>query len=104
MRKPLKEITRKRENGKTREWESEKVSFRSFLYLIVFSFIHLLILSSCSMFTPDTNTPAYIKITDFKAQTNYTSQGTSNQKMSDVWVHVGGSFLGAYQLPAKFPS
>lgn len=46
--------------------------------------------------------PAYVSIPSFSFTTT-TAQGTSMQKISDVWVFLDGQALGAYQIPARFP-
>lgn len=50
----------------------------------------------------ENDVPAYITIPSFSFTTT-TGQGTSAQKISDVWVYVDGQSLGAYQIPAHFP-
>jgi hypothetical protein len=62
-------------------------------------FLFLLLFSSC---VPENDVPAYINIPSFSFTTT-AGQGTSAQKISDVWVYVDGQSLGAYQLPARFP-
>ncbi|MBL4657558.1 MAG: hypothetical protein JKX73_06125 [Flavobacteriales bacterium] len=47
--------------------------------------------------------PSYITIEAVDLQVDYTTQGTSNHKILDVWVLVGDQDLGAYELPATFP-
>ncbi len=64
-----------------------------------FSLIFLLFFTSC---VQENEVPAYITIPSFSFTTT-TGQGTSAQKISDVWVFVDGQSLGAYQLPARFP-
>ncbi len=62
-------------------------------------FAFLLLFSGC---VSENDVPAYITIPSFSFTTT-TGQGTSAQKISDVWVYVDGQSLGAYQLPAHFP-
>jgi hypothetical protein len=62
-------------------------------------FIFLLFLTSC---VKENAVPAYITIPSFSFTTSV-GQGTSAQKISDVWVYVDGQSLGAYQIPAHFP-
>jgi hypothetical protein len=62
-------------------------------------FIFLLFLTSC---VKENAVPAYISIPSFSFTTT-AGQGTSAQKISDVWVYVDGQSLGAYQIPARFP-
>ncbi|MCD6660347.1 MAG: hypothetical protein LT105_09310 [Lentimicrobium sp.] len=57
--------------------------------------------SGCDNNDPDL-VPAYISVDkiDFTAQYE---QGTSSHKLTDVWVYLDETLLGAYELPAKFP-
>jgi hypothetical protein len=59
----------------------------------------LLLFASC---VKENAVPAYITIPSFSF-TAGAGQGTSAQKISDVWVYVDGQSLGAYQIPARFP-
>ena len=63
-------------------------------------FICLLFLTSC---VKENAVPAYINVPSFSFRTTTIEQGTSAQKISDVWVYVDGQSLGAYQIPARFP-
>ena len=56
--------------------------------------------SACHKASP---TPCYLQIEPFTLTTNYTTQGSSNCKVTDVWVYVNNQNLGAYQLPCKIP-
>jgi hypothetical protein len=48
--------------------------------------------------------PAYIYIPAVTLTTDSSGvQGTASQKIVDVWVTVGNSYLGAYELPAIIP-
>ncbi len=76
--------------------------------LIVFiSMLWLLnILPSCNLINPEENTPGYIEVSDFVFNPTPTSVelGSSNStRIKDVWVYVDNKFLGAYELPARFP-
>lgn len=57
----------------------------------------------CNLINPDEEVPSYIEIRGIKTSSNYITQGTSSSKVTDVWVYAGGSYIGTYQLPAKFP-
>jgi hypothetical protein len=61
--------------------------------------LFLLFFTSC---VQENDVPAYINIPSYSFTTT-TGQGTSAQKISDVWVYVDGQSLGAYQIPARFP-
>jgi hypothetical protein len=59
--------------------------------------------SSCEKFTGDQTIPGYLSIDSIYLTTNYYSQGTASQQITDAWVYVDDEFLGAYELPARFP-
>jgi hypothetical protein len=59
--------------------------------------------SSCEKFTGNQTVPAYLGIDSIYITTNYFSQGTASQRITDAWVYVDDNFLGAYELPARFP-
>lgn len=58
---------------------------------------------SCDWINPDEELPAYITINDFQLTTDYTTQGTTSQKITDAWIFVDDEIAGAYELPAHFP-
>lgn len=59
--------------------------------------------SSCEKFTGDQTVPAYLSIDSIYITTNYYAQGTASQLITDAWVYVDDEFLGAFELPARFP-
>lgn len=60
-------------------------------------------LTSCEKFEGDQTIPAYISIDSIYLQTNYGEQGSSSHSITDVWVYVDEEFIGAFQMPARFP-
>ena len=72
--------------------------FRKFIVGIVIALF--LALSGC---VKDMTIPVYFQIdsTDFTA--DYSTYGTASNKITDVWVTVNGTCVGAYELPALFP-
>lgn len=60
-------------------------------------------LSSCEIINPEEPIPSYLDIQPFTLNTDITSQGTSDSKITEAWVFVNGEFLGAYSLPARVP-
>ncbi|HNX86136.1 MAG TPA: hypothetical protein PKN12_04330 [Bacteroidales bacterium] len=58
---------------------------------------------SCEKFTGDQEIPAYLSVDSIYLSTDYSKQGTNSQNITDVWVYVDDEFLGAYELPARFP-
>lgn len=68
-----------------------------FKYLM---FLSLGLLHSCDIINPDEPIPGYVKLEPFE----YNAQGgSSSSKISDAWVTVNGSFLGAFSMPKVFP-
>ncbi len=68
-----------------------------FNYIILFAIV---LISSCDIINPDEPIPAYVKLEPFE----YNAQGGSNSiKISDAWITVNGSFLGAFSMPKVFP-
>jgi hypothetical protein len=51
---------------------------------------------------PENTVPAYIYVPAFKTEANL-GQGTSAQKITDVWVFVNGQINGVFPLPATVP-
>ncbi len=70
-----------------------------------FCFLSILYItaSSCEKFSGDQTIPAYLSIDSIFLTTDYYSQGTSSQHITDAWVYVDDEFLGAFELPARLP-
>lgn len=62
----------------------------------------LLFISSCSFLNQDEPIPSYLNIESIKLRTSI-NQGSSSQKITDVWVFNDTEFLGMFPLPAKIP-
>jgi hypothetical protein len=64
--------------------------------------IVIALFSSCEIINPDEDIPAFISINtvDFQAKSG---EGTDSVDITDVWIYNNSEFVGAYQLPAKFP-
>lgn len=79
---------------------------RNSKWLFVMVFFSVWNLSSCNLINPEENAPGFIEVNDFVFNPTPTSieMGSSNStRISDVWVYVDNKFLGAYELPARFP-
>jgi len=63
----------------------------------------LFILASCEKFKGDQEVPAYLSIDSIYVYTDYAIQGSPSHNITDAWVFVDGQFIGAFELPAKFP-
>jgi len=76
-----------------------------FRFKTIFFILSIIIffLTSCEIINPPEELPSYIQIDTFKLQTNEPQEGINTHSITDVWVYIDGSFVGAYELPAHFP-
>lgn len=72
-----------------------------FRYSIVLFIIITVV--GCKVFDPAEELPSYIKINAINLTTDYATQGTTSNSITDAWVFVDEKFIGAYELPATFP-
>ncbi len=78
--------------------------------LKISTFILLLLLSgcviipdfSCNLINPTEGVPAYLKVDTFSFSV-LPGQGTTNTKITDVWVYDENSIVGVYEMPKTFP-
>lgn len=47
--------------------------------------------------------PAYLHIDDFRINADYSTYGTSSDRITTVWIEVDGEELGVFELPALVP-
>jgi hypothetical protein len=47
--------------------------------------------------------PAYIHIDHINLITDYATEGTNSNKITDAWVYLDDNLIGIYELPATFP-
>jgi hypothetical protein len=80
------------------------MAYRRYLQVIFLSILFFLMLSltTCEKFSGDQTVPAYLSI-DSICLTTTSTQGSESQNITDAWVYVGSNFIGAFELPAKFP-
>ncbi|MBW6492012.1 MAG: hypothetical protein K0B15_12550 [Lentimicrobium sp.] len=67
---------------------------------LFFSLFSLLI--SCDNNDDSNLVPSYINIDQFSLTTDY-EQGTASHKITDAWVYVDETLIGAFELPARVP-
>lgn len=60
------------------------------------------LLSSCDDKKDSDLVPAYLRIDGFTITTDY-EQGTASQKITDAWVYLDETLIGAFELPATVP-
>lgn len=79
--------------------------FRKYLHILSITFVLFLLLAqtSCEKFSGNQTVPAYLKIDSIQLTTNYPTQGTANNSITDAWVYIDGELIGTFQLPATFP-
>ncbi|MCX6181000.1 MAG: hypothetical protein NT150_03610 [Bacteroidetes bacterium] len=57
-------------------------------------------LLSCTQEAPQ---PSYLKIEQFQVHTDYNTQGSTSNKITDAWIYLNDQLLGAYELPCEIP-
>jgi len=72
----------------------------------VFPFLQVcllaVLLSGCDNDKDSVLVPSYVTIDQFSITTDY-GQGTASHKISDAWVYVDETLIGAFELPARVP-
>jgi len=76
--------------------------FTSLTRLFLLSFLTLTLLSGCEKKNDPDLVPSYIFIDRLGLSSNY-DQGTSSHKITDAWVYVDETLIGAFELPATVP-
>jgi hypothetical protein len=59
--------------------------------------------AGCDIINPEEPIPGYIHIPSVSVQTTEVLQGSASSNITEAWVSVNGTFLGAYALPATLP-
>src|SRR5690606_38914333 len=68
-----------------------------------FAVIFLFTLLGCAKKSKEAKKPVYLSIQDMYVNTNYSTEGTSHQQITTVWLEVNGKSIGAYEMPATPP-
>jgi hypothetical protein len=77
----------------------QKLYYLTFLVAII-----LVGVFACQKPLPNNGVPFYISVDNASvAIDNPSVQGSASSKIDQIWVEIGSSNLGAYQLPVKFP-
>jgi hypothetical protein len=74
-----------------------------YAFISVISILFLSSLSSCEKFEGDQTIPAYLTVDSIYLTTDYMTQGTASHKITDAWVYIDDEFIGAFEMPARFP-
>ncbi len=73
------------------------------LHIWKYTFLLIVIVSSCDIINPSEEIPAYLYISEFELTTEPSLHGSDSEKILYAWVHVNNEFIGAYSLPALVP-
>lgn len=68
-----------------------------------FAVIFLFTLLGCAKESKEAKKPVYLSIQDMFVNTNYSTEGTSHQKITTVWLEINGKSVGAFDMPATPP-
>lgn len=74
---------------------------RYLLYFLIFGC--LLPFFSCNKDKFKAPAAAYIVVDPVTLKTNFTTQGSNSQKITDIWYYVGGQFKGVYPVGSIMP-
>lgn len=77
--------------------------YRRLIHYFFFLSILCISASSCEKFAGDQQIPAYLSIDSIYLTTDYYTEGTSSQRITDAWVYMDDVFLGTFELPATLP-
>ena len=75
---------------------SKKHSFAHFYFLLI------LMSPSCSLLEQNEPVPSYLYVNEFRLKT-FVNQGSSSERITDIWLFNDTEFLGMFPLPAKIP-
>lgn len=57
----------------------------------------------CEVLDPEEPIPSYIHIDHIDLTTDYITEGTDSEKITDAWIFVEDQLIGAWELPATIP-
>ncbi|PKP42675.1 MAG: hypothetical protein CVT95_12425, partial [Bacteroidetes bacterium HGW-Bacteroidetes-12] len=63
----------------------------------------MLVIFSCSKDKFEAKIPSYITIDKFTLSTNFATQGSNSESITDAWVFINDDLIGTFELPARFP-
>jgi len=64
--------------------------------------LSMLLFSACDFINPDEPLPGYLHLDEFSMEL-IPGQGTSSEKITEIWVYADERILGVYDLPADIP-
>lgn len=62
-----------------------------------------MVMVGCSVFDREEPAPALIYIPELSFTTDYATQGTASEGITEAWVYANDRMMGAYELPATVP-
>ncbi len=77
-----------------------KIFFNKLLFFNIFIFISI---SACTLFEPVSPLASYLHIDAIQVQTDYPTQGSNSNNITDAWVIYDNKYLGTFPLPADIP-
>ncbi|MCC6599586.1 MAG: hypothetical protein IT223_02815 [Crocinitomicaceae bacterium] len=77
-------------------------AFANLMRLLIFFLLIFLFVSGCNVINPNEEEPAYIYIDSFRFDTE-PGEGSSSQKITELWVYAEEKMIGAFDLPARIP-
>jgi hypothetical protein len=57
----------------------------------------------CNLINPTETLPSYIIIDEFSFTTNYSTEFSDSEKITEMWVFANDQVIGSYDLPAEVP-
>jgi hypothetical protein len=70
---------------------------------LLFTFLLLSLIGiSCNIINPDEQEPSFLYIPEFNFETRV-GEGTTSQKITELWVYADEEIVGVYDLPASVP-
>ncbi len=74
------------------------------IFKTLFLFISLsVVFTSCKQEDLQPGIPAWLQVDTVTFSTVYIDQGTSKQKITDVWVYADDQTIGAFEMPSTIP-
>lgn len=65
--------------------------------------LSLFTLTSCKEENLEPGIPAFVRVESFDFTADFVTEGSSMQKIKDVWVYADGVTVGVFELPATVP-
>ncbi|HQP04468.1 MAG: hypothetical protein KBB11_08210 [Bacteroidales bacterium] len=73
------------------------------LFYVAITFILLAAAMSCEIINPPEEIPSYISVDSVVLNTNYSTQGSRVENITDAWVYVDDKLVGVFEIPFTVP-